>query len=476
MMFLKKALVTAWILAGSLLGISTQPAKIVQDPIIAGTQPVAGFNYYLAGAGVNASASSITFQSLTIPQTGYKLQDSDFSDTFYITFEPGNSKKQEIIACTVVTQNVGGTATVSGCSRGMLPFTPFTASSTYAFPHGGSTIAIFSDPPQLFNEYPAKANNEQISGAWGFAQLPTSTTSTPTNPQQLITLYQFQQATTTGGINASETAKGVSELATGVEAASSTLSGSTGARLSIPTAITTSSRQTTGNFVPVTQTDGTLKSNFIDQTAGYSWSGSNTFSGTNNFTATTTMTTTTIVSSSISNLILGGQSANQLINGNSTTLHYHSAYSVVSTTLVTKNAISGSGLQTAYTFTVPANTFTTSSYSRLLIPWKASSNGSNDTFYFSVTSNGVLIATTTAVTANYNGQGGELLVDIFGLATSTQFVDSEFWVNTTKGYNYQSSNITSTEASNFVVSCVLPSAGTGISMNFYGAYLLWNRY
>lgn len=192
------------------------------------TAPFAGATYALAGAGISALNSTIILQSFTVPQTGYKLQDSDLSDTFYVTFESGNTKKQEIASCTTVVQNGNGTASLSGCLRGLLPFNNYVASTTYAFPHGGGTSVIFSDPPQLFNEYAARGNNEQISGQWGFAQLPTSTTSTPTMPNQLVTVYQLTQATTTGGINASETVKGVSELATGAEGAAGTSLGSTG--------------------------------------------------------------------------------------------------------------------------------------------------------------------------------------------------------------------------------------------------------
>lgn len=220
-----------------------QPARILPGDFVAtndkgavlgvaaNSQPVAGFNYYLAGSGVTGSNSSFTLQSLTIPQTGYLLQDSDFSATFYVTLEPGNSKKQEIAACTTVVQNANGTATLSSCSRGLLPFSPYTASTTYSFAHAGGTTVIFSDPPQLFNEYGAKANNETITGQWGFTQLPTSTTSTPTDPQQLVTLYQLQQATSTGGINAATTVKGVVQLGTLTNIGNGTVTGTTGAFL-----------------------------------------------------------------------------------------------------------------------------------------------------------------------------------------------------------------------------------------------------
>ena len=120
--------------------------------LLGSTLPIAGNTYNLSGSGIYSSASSITLQSLTIKQTGYKLVDADFSDVFYITLEPGSNSRQEIASCTTVTQNAAGTATLSGCSRGLLPFSPYTASTTYDFAHAGGTQVIFSDPPQLFNQ------------------------------------------------------------------------------------------------------------------------------------------------------------------------------------------------------------------------------------------------------------------------------------------------------------------------------------
>lgn len=129
-------------------------------------QEVGGFPYFLAGSGINSSATSITLTSFTLPQNGYKIQDSDLSDTFYITLEPGNRNKQEFVSCTTVTQNAAGSATLSGCTRGLSPVTPYTASSTLKFSHSGGTIAIFSNPPQLYNQYGSLSDNEVITGYW----------------------------------------------------------------------------------------------------------------------------------------------------------------------------------------------------------------------------------------------------------------------------------------------------------------------
>lgn len=230
---------------------------------VGATLPVAGQTYTLAGSGTTGSATSITLSSLTIPQTGYKLQDSDFSDTFYITFEPGSRQRQEIASCTTVTQNANNTATLSGCTRGLLPFTPFTASSSYQFAHGGGTSVIFSDPPQLFNQFLAADNTSTITGLYTFTQLPLGPTSSLTNDQQFVTAYQLQQVTSTGAVNGSEAVAGKFEGATQAEMSAGTEFGTTGASLTLLSKYATSSIAVSGRYLVVTRnSDGKIDASF----------------------------------------------------------------------------------------------------------------------------------------------------------------------------------------------------------------------
>lgn len=201
--------------------------------------PIAGTTYNLSGAGVSSSATSITLQSLTLPQSGVELVTTDLrtgvSDKFYITIEPGNRLKQEIVSCTTVTQSsTNDTATLSGCTRGLAPIYPYTASTTYAFTHAGGAQVIFSNPPQLYNEIIAYIDN----------------------------------ATSTGAVDASLTVKGVVEIATGAEAAAHTAvgGGSTSAYLGLTSSIASSSAAS--NVVVVTKTDGTIDGSFGSSPVG----------------------------------------------------------------------------------------------------------------------------------------------------------------------------------------------------------------
>lgn len=154
--------------------------------------PIAGVTYYLSGTGISSSATSFTLTSFTVTQNGKKIQDSEMSETFYFTLEPGSRTRQEIVSCTTVTQNADGTATISGCTRGLAPITPYTASTTLQFAHAGGSIAIISNPPQLYNQLAFKDNDITITGNW---QVPV-----PTNASGIATKGYVDSVVTGGSI------------------------------------------------------------------------------------------------------------------------------------------------------------------------------------------------------------------------------------------------------------------------------------
>lgn len=154
--------------------------------------PVAGVTYYLAGTGISSSATSFTLTSFTITQNGKEITDAEMSETFYFTLEPGSRARQEIVACTTVVQNADDTATISGCSRGMAPVTPYTASTSLQFAHAGGSIAILSNPPQLYNQLAFKDNDLTITGNW---QAPV-----PTNASGIATKGYVDSVVTGGAI------------------------------------------------------------------------------------------------------------------------------------------------------------------------------------------------------------------------------------------------------------------------------------
>ncbi len=226
----------------------------------AAPSPAALATYTLSGSGVSSSATSITLTSLTIKQTGQKIQTADLvqgaSDKFYITIEPGNVTRQEIVGCTGVTQNSNSTATLTGCSRGMSPIYPYTASTTLRFTHAGSSQVIFGDAPQIFNDF----NNYVAS------------------------------AVVSGAVDSSATVKGIVEKATVAEAAAHAGigSGNTTAPLVLTTDIASSTRTAaTAQVVIASTTDGYIDNGFLNIEAY-----THTFTRSNSFSTSTGATTT----------------------------------------------------------------------------------------------------------------------------------------------------------------------------------------
>ena len=348
--------------------------------------PIAGATYNLSGSGVSSSASSITLSSLTLPQSGQKLLDADFSTTFYITLEPGNRTRQEIASCTTVVQNAAGTATLSGCSRGLSPITPYTSSTTLQFAHGGGTQVIFSDPPQLFNEAIFRDNNATSTAThtWSSTTPPRydyvpanhATGAIVSTTSEFASMAALSAVVASGCLDAAEGNQGCVELATGAEAASSTSSGSE-ARLVIPASRATSSPYThsgSGNtYAVITEDDGYIAEGFIDYSQNITRTGTVTHSATTSLSAMTAIATSSpsylaglnvgtstyfskavgigvATSSSSANLEIAG---NLIVSGRASTTAYSYGYSQVTNTGALSTAITN---VTTVTATCPAGT------------------------------------------------------------------------------------------------------------------------
>ncbi len=241
-------------LGGVLFALEHQPqpttqqliSQYVADSQKAGaTTPIAGQSYNLSGAGISNTDTSITLTSFTIKQTGQPIVAANVGSPFYITLEPGSNTTQEIASCTGITQNSNLTATFTGCTRGLEPISPYVASTTLAFGHGGGSTVILSDPPQLFNLYGALANAQTWSGTNTFGSTtPPVYDADPIwanfSTQAFADISYVNSVVTAGAPNASESVKGIVQLASATQAALGTLLGSTGARLALGSNLATS--------------------------------------------------------------------------------------------------------------------------------------------------------------------------------------------------------------------------------------------
>lgn len=199
-----------------------------EDVVLGGdsTQFVGGGVYKLANS-ISSTDTSITLQSFTIPVSEYELSMSDFGDIGYITLDPGTSKR-EFISFTGVSQDSGSTkATLTGVTRGLSFVAPYTASTTLRLAHSGGSRAIISNPPQLYNRIAVKDNDETITGLWEFDTVLPISSIVATSSTQFANKQYVDNVSYQGTATATDSVAGIVELATALEAGSSTPSTAT---------------------------------------------------------------------------------------------------------------------------------------------------------------------------------------------------------------------------------------------------------
>ena len=172
--FIETALIVGLAVAtiGAIWFLKPTEQVVVEVPVEVPSQTfgafntVGGTNYFLHGGGIGTTDTSVTLTDFDVPVAGTNLSMSDFGTIGYLTIEPGSATRQEFVSFTGVTQNADDTATLTGVTRGLSPVTPYTASSTLQKAHPGGSIAVLSNPPQLYEQFGTLANDEAITGQW----------------------------------------------------------------------------------------------------------------------------------------------------------------------------------------------------------------------------------------------------------------------------------------------------------------------
>lgn len=212
--------------------------------------PVGGQTYYLSGAGVTATQSTIQLSSFTTAD-GRLITMTNFGTIGYGTLEPQTSSKIEDVSFTGVTQNANGTATLTGVIRGIDFLYPYGSTSSLMKAHsGGAQFIITNTPEWYYNEFAM----QNLSNVFTY---PSASSSPATKG--------YVDSVAFGNIpQASTIAQGVVQLATPLQVASSTANGSAGP-LVIPASDATSTFNpaTSPLKVVVTNNAGTIDPNFL---------------------------------------------------------------------------------------------------------------------------------------------------------------------------------------------------------------------
>lgn len=212
----------------------------------------------LAGAGVVIGDGSITLTSFT-QIDGTLLTMTDFGTLGFGTIEPGNENEEQI-CFTGISQNANGTATLTGVSSVSF-VSPYTKTSNVQKNHVGGTIFVVSNTSGFYDQMTSKNDDETITGIYTFTdpnvpRMDVDHTYGAGEEKYFATYKLVQDTSYAGTVNATTTAKGISQLASDAQLQAGTETGSTGASL---VAHGNNFTQTpTANKVPVANSSGKL--------------------------------------------------------------------------------------------------------------------------------------------------------------------------------------------------------------------------
>ena len=248
--------------------LETSYNYILQEPGQLGFTVVTNYKTTLSRS-ISSTASTIYVSSLTT-KDGHVLTMADLGTKVFFTLEPG-SNKEEIVMATGV-----GTLSWTGVTRGLAFYATSTAAVTAnQKSHSAGSAIVMSNVHYVYDELVDKDTADTISGLKTYVTYPQiQTYAAPTVDEQLAPKKYVDDVISSGAPDATEGVKGISELATGAEAAAGTSSGSA-SRLVLPASLATSTSQVAQNSIPVTLSTGKLDTSFFNlTTTGLSPTGS----------------------------------------------------------------------------------------------------------------------------------------------------------------------------------------------------------
>lgn len=166
--------------------------------------PAGGQIYTLSGS-ISSTANSFTLASFLEPVTNtpYTMALLNTQIAFG-TFGP-KTTSSEFISFSGITQNINGTATITGVTRGLAKKYPFTNDVAFQLPHSGQTPFILSNMPQVFQEYVSLNNDQTVGGVKTFSSspvIPTGGTGTQAaNNQDISNAITGVSGTATNLVN-----------------------------------------------------------------------------------------------------------------------------------------------------------------------------------------------------------------------------------------------------------------------------------
>lgn len=273
-----KVVVGVGLSVASLLGVHHHAAA----PTVGSAIPnIPAFTSDTLASGIGKTDTSITLV------TGTDSQSRALAGFYGFVIDEG-SASQEIVTCTAA-----GTS-LTGCVRGIDTVTGTTSVIALEQSHRrGASVKITNAPfdSVIFNIVVGKDGlpyniTNNLHYDLDYSQAQWTAMSSTTVPD----LAYVQRSLAAGAVNASESANGIDQLATGAQASAGTSAGSTGGRLVLPASLATSTCQFAQNSVLIaSSTSGKLSGNCLDTANNeYTWSKAQIFNATTTNNATST--------------------------------------------------------------------------------------------------------------------------------------------------------------------------------------------
>lgn len=189
-----------------------------------------GGTYYLQSS-IGSTDTTIDLSSFADPTTGTPYTMTLLNTNIvYGTIAPRTSQS-EFISFTGITQNADGTATLTGVTRGLQKYYPYTTNAAYQLPHAGQSTFIMSDVPQVFEEFSPLENNNTWTGINTFNVSPIVPTPLSSQTTYAASVAYVNSVAFAGAPNGSLTVKGIYQEATTAQINAGTQTGSTSADL-----------------------------------------------------------------------------------------------------------------------------------------------------------------------------------------------------------------------------------------------------
>ena len=245
------------------------------EPLLGSYVPSTGYSQRLTSS-ISSSDTTIPVSS-TNDRDGIQLPLSP-NNKGYFNIEPGTTREESVV-CTGISGN-----SLTGCTRGLEASSDSeVGSTTLQFSHNAGTRIIMTNIAQFFGNYMDLLNDQTASGTKTFTDNPF--VPNPTLSGHAVNKSYVDSVAQQGGATSTESVVGIIKLADQTTMASSTHDSDEPAALY--SLYSTSSAPVSGIYIPVTQNNGNIDNDFLDNGASLIRTGDTTLASTT-FTASTT--------------------------------------------------------------------------------------------------------------------------------------------------------------------------------------------